>query len=64
MGRISRQIGWSQEANLLYYIYQKIVQLTKVAGSGGTTTSTTTSTSTSTTTSTSTSTTTSTTTVP
>ena len=27
MGRISKQIGWSQEANILYEILQEIIKL-------------------------------------
>jgi hypothetical protein len=52
----SKQIGWSQRANLLWQISKQLEYLTGVLYNGGGTTTTTTSSSTSTTTSTSTST--------
>ena len=42
MGVPNKQIGWSQEANLLWQISKQLDQLIKVAGSANSTTTTTT----------------------
>lgn len=42
MGRISKQIGWSNEANLLYEILKEIQRLQQILSQMGITTTTTT----------------------
>lgn len=42
MSKITKQIGWSTEAKLLYQILQQLQQLTRIVGQSITTTTTTT----------------------
>lgn len=44
MGRISKQIGWSNEANLLYEIWKEIKRLQQILSQMGIVTTTTTTT--------------------